>query len=57
MTMKGVTPWLRQHSDLIAAVGALVVFTSWAVSSTLGQRYEAEATSIRQRPARGPYNC
>jgi hypothetical protein len=45
---KAVTPWLRQHSDLIAAVGALVVFTSWAVSSTLGQRYEREATSITE---------
>jgi hypothetical protein len=39
---------LRQHPDLIAAVGALVVFTSWAVSSTLGQRYEREATSITE---------
>jgi hypothetical protein len=45
---KGVTPWLRQYSDLIAAVGALVVFTSWAVSNTLGQRYAREATSITE---------
>src|SRR5262245_43404577 len=47
MSKKGIPPWLRRHSHLIAAVGALVAFTSWAVSSTLGQRYEREVTSIR----------
>jgi hypothetical protein len=38
--------WVRRQSGLIAAVGALVVFTSWAVSSTLGQRYARETSSI-----------
>jgi hypothetical protein len=43
---EGGSGWMRRHSGLIAAVGALVVFTSWAVSNTLGRRYSSAATSI-----------
>jgi hypothetical protein len=40
------SPQGHEQSGLIAVVGALVVFTSWAVSSTLGQRSVGETSSI-----------
>lgn len=37
---KSIGPWLINNAGIISVVGALIIFFSWAVANTLGQRQQ-----------------
>lgn len=43
---RGLSPWLAENAGVLSVIGALIIFFSWAVTNTLGQRYSRLKQSV-----------